>query len=187
MQLVTQTYSQRYEVKKSIFISYLTPITEFDALIKTLKNEHPKASHVIYAYRKLNEFDQIVENSSDDGEPKGCAGAPTLSVLRGEEIINSAIITVRYFGGIKLGTGGMIRGYGSGAKEVIKSAEFVVYEKRFPISFETPYALVNRYEHYFNHENIIYPSRDFKTETVAWDMNLTEKEIEKFKEFEQNL
>jgi len=56
MQLVTQTYSQRYEVKKSVFISYLTPISEFDSLIKTLKIEHPKASHIIYAYRKLNEF-----------------------------------------------------------------------------------------------------------------------------------
>lgn len=187
MQLVTQTYSQRYEVKKSVFISYITPISEFDALIKTLKTKHPKASHIIYAYRKLNEFDQIVENSSDDGEPKGCAGAPTLSVLRGEDIINSALITVRYFGGTKLGTGGMIRGYGSGAKEVIKSAEFKIYKKRFSISFEIPYALVNRYEHYFNHENITYPLRDFGAVTVAWEMNLTEEEIEKFKEFEKNL
>ncbi|HIP60302.1 MAG TPA: YigZ family protein [Campylobacterales bacterium] len=187
MQLVTQTYSQRYEVKKSVFISYLTPISEFDSLIKTLKIEHPKASHIIYAYRKLNEFDQIVENSSDDGEPKGCAGAPTLSVLRGEKIINSALITVRYFGGTKLGTGGMIRGYGTGAKEVIKSAEFKIYEKRFSISFETLYALVNRYEHYFNHENITYPTRDFRATTVLWELDLTEEEIKKFKIFKQNL
>ncbi len=187
MQLVEKTYSQRYEVKKSIFISYLTPISEFDTLIKTLKQEHPKASHIIYAYRKLNDFDQIVENSSDDGEPKGCAGAPTLSVLRGENIINSALITVRYFGGTKLGTGGMIRGYGTGAKEVIKSAEFKVYEKRFSISFEIPYTLVNRYEHYFNHENITYPLRDFRASTVLWELDLTEEEIKRFEEFKQNI
>jgi len=187
MQLVKETYSQRYEVKKSIFISYLTPISQFDTLIQKLKDEHPKASHIIYAYRKLNEYDQIVENSSDDGEPKGCAGAPTLSVLRGEEIINSALITVRYFGGTKLGTGGMIRGYGTAAKEVIKSAKFILYEKRFPTSFETPYALVNRYEHYFDYEEIIYPMRDFGATTVSWQLELTEEEIEKFKLFEQNL
>jgi uncharacterized YigZ family protein len=187
MQLVTQTYSQRYEVKKSIFISYLAPISEFDTLIKTLKIEHPKATHIIYAYRKLNEFDQIVENSSDDGEPKGCAGAPTLSVLRGEEIINSVLITVRYFGGTKLGTGGMIRGYGTGAKEVIKLAEFITYQKRFAISFEIPYTLINRYEHYFDNESIPYPSRDFGATTVLWKLDLTKEEIERFEEFKQNI
>ncbi len=187
MQLVENTFSQRYEVKKSIFISYLTPIAKFEKLKSQLKSEHPKASHIIYAYRTLNEYDQIVENSSDDGEPKGCAGAPTLSVLRGEDIINSALITVRYFGGTKLGTGGMIRGYGSGAKEVIKSAEFKLYEKKFLISFETPYALVSRYEHYFDNEDIIYPNRDFRTTTVSWKLELTVEDIEKFKLFEQNL
>jgi putative IMPACT (imprinted ancient) family translation regulator len=102
MKQVEDTFFQRYEVKKSIFISYLTPIENFQPLMTKLKEEHPKATHIVYAYRKLNEFDQIVENQSDDNEPKGCAGQPTLAVLRGEEIINSALLTVRYFGGIKL-------------------------------------------------------------------------------------
>jgi len=69
-----------------------------------LRESHPKARHIVYAYRELNEFEQIVENSSDDGEPKGSSGVPVLNVLRGEDFINVAILVVRYFGGIKLGT-----------------------------------------------------------------------------------
>ncbi len=145
MILTNLTTQEKHEVKKSIFISYLTPITEFKTLLQNLKKSHPKASHIVYAYRTLNEFNQIVENSSDDGEPKGCAGAPTLSVLRGNELIKSAIITVRYFGGKKLGTGGMIRAYSGAAQKVIKSSRLEPYEKRFPISFSIPYKLNNRY------------------------------------------
>jgi putative IMPACT (imprinted ancient) family translation regulator len=102
MVLINYTTPQKIEVKKSIFISYLTPISEFETVLKTLKKEHPKASHIIWAYRKLNNLEQIEENSNDDGEPKGCAGTPTLNILRGNEIINTALLTVRYFGGTKL-------------------------------------------------------------------------------------
>jgi len=186
MKQVNETFSQRYEVKKSIFISYLTPIENFDSLMKTLREEHPKATHIVYAYRKLNEFNQIVENQSDDNEPKGCAGQPTLAVLRGEELINTAILTVRYFGGIKLGVGGMIRGYSSAAKEVINNADFIPYEKRVPISFETPYSLVSRYEHYFKHEDIEYKDREFNSNSVVWNLKLTDNEIEKLDEFKKN-
>jgi uncharacterized YigZ family protein len=185
MKQVEDTSFQRYEVKKSIFISYLTPIENFQPLMTKLKEEHPKATHIVYAYRKLNEFDQIVENQSDDNEPKGCAGQPTLAVLRGEEIINSALLTVRYFGGIKLGVGGMIRGYSSSAKEVINIANMITYEKRIPITFETPYPLVSRYEHYFKNEKIIFNDREFMSNSVLWKLNMTEHEIEKFREFEK--
>ncbi|HSR74465.1 MAG TPA: YigZ family protein, partial [Sulfurovum sp.] len=82
------------------------PIADFEGLQSKLKVEHPKANHVVYALRYLNEFDQVVENFSDDGEPKGCAGTPALNVLRGEGLVNCAVLIVRYFGGIKLGTGG---------------------------------------------------------------------------------
>ena len=187
MKQVEDTFFQRYEVKKSIFISYLTPIENFQPLMNRLKEEHPKATHIVYAYRKLNEFDQIVENQSDDNEPKGCAGQPTLAVLRGEEIINSALLTVRYFGGIKLGVGGMIRGYSSSAKEVISTATFVPYEKRVPLTFKTPYSHVNRYEHYLTGENIEFKDREFGADGVTWVVNLTEEELANFKEFEKNL
>ncbi len=183
MIFIDYTILQKIEVKKSIFISYLTPISEFKTLLKTLKKEHPKASHIIWAYRKLNHLEQIEENSSDDGEPKGCAGTPSLNILRGAKIINSALLTIRYFGGTKLGTGGMVRAYGAAAKEVISYAKFQTYIKKLPISFEIPYTLVNKYEHYFNKKGICYKNREFKSTSVLWRVDLSLKEIEEFEKF----
>ncbi len=185
MVLIDYTASQKTEVKKSIFISYLIPISEFKTVLKTLKKEHPKASHIIWAYRKLNDLEQIEENSNDDGEPKGCAGTPTLNILRGNEIINTALLTVRYFGGTKLGTGGMVRAYGAAAKEVIGHSKFKTYIKKLPLSFEIPYVLVKRYEHYFDNKNIGYEKREFKTSSVLWKLNLSIEDIEEFEKFRQ--
>jgi uncharacterized YigZ family protein len=91
----------------------------FDDMMKKLRDDHPKARHFVYASRYLNDFDQIVENSSDDGEPKGTSGKPTLAVLGGAGMINCAIITVRYFGGTKLGTGGLVKAYSDSANLVL--------------------------------------------------------------------
>ncbi len=181
------TFNSKYEIKKSVFISYLTTYNNFKPLLKKLKEEHPKATHIVWAYRTLNEFDQIVENSTDDGEPKGCAGNPTMSVLRGEDIIESAIITVRYFGGTKLGVGGMIRAYSSSAKEVISQSILHKFEKKFPIEFNTSYNKVNRYEHFFKQQNINFQDREFGATEVKWKLLLTNKERENFDNFEKNL
>lgn len=97
MQTIASASFHTTEVKRSKFITQIIPISEFLGLQEKLKKEHPKANHVVYALRYLNEFDQIVENSSDDGEPKGCAGVPVLNVLRGGELINCAVLIVRYF------------------------------------------------------------------------------------------
>ncbi len=83
MKTIVRSSVHTYEIKKSKFIAYLVPIEEFDGLQEKLRIEHPKSRHVVYALRYLNEFDQIVENSSDDGEPKGSSGTPGLHVLRG--------------------------------------------------------------------------------------------------------
>lgn len=72
-----------------------------------LKAEHPKAAHVVWALRERNGYGQIVENQSDDGEPKGTSGQPSLNALRGAQLVNAGALIVRYFGGIKLGTGGL--------------------------------------------------------------------------------
>ena len=120
MKFVQKEFSYTIEEKKSKFISYLFPYSNFDEVMKRLREEHPKAVHFVYAYRYLNEFEQIVENSSDDGEPKGTSGKPTLAVLSGADIVNSAVVIVRYFGGTKLGTGGLVRAYSNSANEVIK-------------------------------------------------------------------
>ena len=113
MKTIEKEISAAQEIKKSSFIAYLAPLASFETLRAQLRQQHPKARHIVWAYRTLNEPGQIVENSSDDGEPKSTAGAPCLNALRGAELINAAVLVVRYFGGIKLGTGGLVHAYAS--------------------------------------------------------------------------
>ena len=87
MQTVYETFHALYEEKKSTFIAYLTPIQDFETLHEKLKSEHPKAAHIVWAKRSFNEYRQIVENNSDDGEPKGTSGPPVLNVMRGFELV----------------------------------------------------------------------------------------------------
>ncbi|PIF04084.1 MAG: YigZ family protein [Arcobacter sp.] len=129
MQYIDAEYTDILEVKKSKFITYITPYKDFITLMNRLKKEHPKARHFVYAYRYLNEFDQVVENCSDDGEPKGTSGKPTLSVLAGANLINTAVIVVRYFGGVKLGTGGLVKAYSDAVNLVLKSSSISQYTK----------------------------------------------------------
>ena len=182
MKTVNSIYQTQIEVKKSKFISFLVPIDEFKELHSKLKEQHPKASHIVYAYRKLNEFEQIVENNSDDGEPKGVAGNPTLSQLRGEELINCAIITVRYFGGVKLGVGGMIRAYSSSAREVILSAKLTEYVKLFEEKICIDYNQQRQVEYHFKELGITSINREFLSNKVCYHIKVSQDTIQKLKE-----
>jgi putative IMPACT (imprinted ancient) family translation regulator len=95
----------------------------------------------------LNEYDQVVEYSGDDGEPKGTSGKPTLSVLQGHELINAAIITVRYFGGTKLGPGGLVRAYAQAANAAFAAAELITYEKHFRHTIACEYTNISIVEY----------------------------------------
>ncbi len=182
MQTIEKSFVGNYEVKKSKFIAHLVSIAEYKGLQEKLKAEHPKARHVIYALRYLNEFDQIVENSSDDEEPKGAAGVPSLNVLRGEELINVALLTVRYFGGTKLGIGGMARAYASAVKAVVAEAELIKYEKEFLYEFDTTYSDVQRTEYMLKKLEIVQVEREFLGDKVAWKIRANEEKLNKFKE-----
>jgi len=181
MQTIETAFVHTYEVKKSKFIAHLVPITEYKGLQEKLRQEHPKARHVVYALRYLNEFDQIVENSSDDGEPKGSSAPPVLNVLRGEEMINVAVLIVRYFGGVKLGIGGLVRAYGSSVKEVIGVAELHKYEKEFSYEFDSSYSDVQKREYALNKLEIFQVEREFLGDKVSWKIRSTQEKLEEFK------
>ena len=178
MQTLQSSEESLTEVNKSKFITYLVPISEFDGLQDKLKVENPKANHVVYALRTLNEYDQIVENSSDDGEPKGCAGVPALNVLRGEEMINCAVLIVRYFGGIKLGTGGMA--YAQAVKDVLEVAELIPYKKQVSHIFKTSYSDVDKTLYRLKQLGIVQYDREFGIESVTWAIESDEEKIEQF-------
>ena len=182
MNSIEKAYSATTEVNRSKFITHLVPISEYEGLQNRLKAEHPKANHVVYAVRYLNEFEQVVENSSDDGEPKGCAGVPALNVFRGEEMINCAVFIVRYFGGIKLGTGGMARAYALAVKNVVKETTLVPYEKEIEYSFETSYSDVNKTLYRLKKLALNQYERVFSVDSVEWVLKGSEEKIKRFKE-----
>lgn len=110
-------------IKNSKFITVLKQIndnTDVNSIIDNIKKEYPKATHYCYGYITENK-----KKSSDDGEPGGTAGTPILNVLEKEDIINILVIVIRYFGGIKLGAGGLVRAYSKSVKEALSNTKLI--------------------------------------------------------------
>jgi len=158
---VNSISSDTIEIKGSKFIAFLCPIALYDVQMSYLRALHPKAVHWVSAYRRVNEYDQIEEHSSDDGEPKGTSGKPTLAVLQGHDLINVALITVRYFGGTKLGPGGLVRAYAQAANAAYAQAVLVPYEKRLSHTVVCDYGDVARLEYACHHHGIVIVSKAF--------------------------
>lgn len=118
-------------IKKSRFISEITPVTNPEvarAVLKAKKAEHPDAAHVVHAF--ICGDQRQFMGMSDDGEPSGTSGKPVLEILKGRGITNLIITVVRYFGGTRLGTGGLVRAYSEAAAGVLdklKTSELVHY------------------------------------------------------------
>jgi uncharacterized YigZ family protein len=115
------------EVKKSRFIGYAQHTDSWvDAqdYIQQVKEEHPKARHWCFGFRCGD--NPVQERSSDDGEPSGTAGSPILGAITGENLSDTVCVVVRYFGGVKLGAGGLIRAYGGAARLVLREAPIAV-------------------------------------------------------------
>ncbi len=114
--------STNKEVKRSKFINFyleVDNVDEFDAYIKKLWLEHKKASHICYAYKIIENGREHIK-ANDDGEPRGSAGIPILRIINFNNLVNQAIVVVRYFGGTELGKGPLTRTYSKCASEIIK-------------------------------------------------------------------
>lgn len=103
-------------------LSYpISDIEEVSSILKEIKGEYYDATHHCYAYRLVGP--PVLEKGADAGEPNGTAGLPILNAIRGEKLWNVLVVVIRYYGGTKLGTRGLIDAYGESAKESLKSAE----------------------------------------------------------------
>lgn len=180
MQTLSTPVSTTYEIKQSKFIAHLVPYTHFDDVMQRLKSEHPKARHFVTAYRYLNEYNQTVEGSSDDGEPKGTSGKPSLAVLAGNDLIDVAVITVRYFGGTKLGTGGLVRAYTQAVSEAVTAAELHPYLFLEKASFVCGYPEIGKVEYTLGECGITDVEKTFETEQVRWDVQATDEQLKTF-------
>ena len=125
---VLENASDEFVEKRSRFIGYCKPVkTEQEAIdfINEKRSEHWNATHNVYAY-SLREGN--IKRYSDDGEPSGTAGMPVLDVIVKNEIIDVVVVVTRYFGGVLLGTGGLVRAYSHGSKIAVEAAKPVIMQ-----------------------------------------------------------
>lgn len=127
------------EDRKSRFLAFLVPLREFECQLQMLRKEHRKANHFVTAHRHLLADGRIEESGKDDGEPAGTSGMPTLKVLQGARLIEAGVVVVRYFGGVKLGGGGLARAYSGAAANAISNAALVPFVKRGRKTVSVPF------------------------------------------------
>lgn len=140
----TQKTVHEIEIKRSRFIGHaiaLTHTRELSALQTELQAQHPRASHHCLAYVLGGPSKPIAAGSSDDGEPSGTAGKPMLNVLLQQQIGDVGVVVTRYFGGTKLGAGGLIRAYAQAVAELVKVLPLERVESSVELSFSYPYNL----------------------------------------------
>ena len=149
-------------IKNSRFITLLyklNDINDVSSLAEEVKTLYPKATHYCYAYITDN-----ARRSSDDGEPGGTAGAPMLNVLDKEEIINVLAVTVRYFGGIKLGAGGLVRAYSKSVRDAILASEAVDVVKGYRMNVTISYDMQKNLDYLL--KNYVIVNKQFNDKVI---------------------
>ncbi len=156
------------EIKKSRFICHLKRIsTEEEArdFIAKIKKEHWKANHNCSAYTLGNR--QEIQRSSDDGEPSGTAGVPMLEILKKKEIINVCAVVTRYFGGIKLGAGGLIRAYAGSVNHAIEEVGLVQIVNQRELILKLDYSLYDSVQRFLLTQNLQISDSEFLSEVTV--------------------
>ncbi len=169
MNILSAEVSDETVIKGSRFIAEIFPCTtqtEARELLKKQKTKYSDATHVCHAF-VLGANAEIL-GMSDDGEPSGTAGRPMLDVLKGHGCTNIMLTITRYFGGTLLGTGGLVKAYGGGAKSVLEKAdaqnafEPLIAKKAFLLT--VPYSIYDEIKRYLNTLHIYELKEDFQTE-----------------------
>jgi uncharacterized YigZ family protein len=176
-------------IKKSRFIGYGFAVSsEEEALahIERIRKEHWNATHNCFAY-VIGERDQV-QKASDDGEPSGTAGKPILEVIKNKQLKNVLIIVTRYFGGVMLGAGGLIRAYSDGAVAAVEASSAVRMQLHAVVEVDVDYTWMGKLEHAFRQQGTVvgepqfadritlrcYPPVEEHDAFVAWLTDLTQ-------------
>ncbi|MBI9103305.1 MAG: YigZ family protein [Spirochaetales bacterium] len=136
------TSSEEFSVKKSRFIGSVHPVDspeEARSIVKEVRKENPGCRHVVHAF--IIGRGAEIQGMSDDGEPSGTAGKPVLEVLKGSGLTGTLITVVRYFGGVKLGTGGLVKAYTQSAQLAVGSVKIRELIRRRAFALTIPYPL----------------------------------------------
>lgn len=156
------------DIKKSRFISRIIPVkTQEDAQAKlaAIRETEAKATHNCFAY-VLGDH-QDIQRASDDGEPSGTAGAPILEVLKREHLTNVLVVVTRYFGGIKLGAGGLIRAYGSSTSLAVQAATLMESVDQELLIITVDYQNNDQLTYYLEQHQITQVDHEYTTQVIT--------------------
>lgn len=151
MKSIHQMAEVRYEERRSIFITRIAPVETVDEaenVIAAVREEHPRATHHVYAY--IIGKDQRIQKMSDDGEPSGTAGMPSLEILRKKGLTDLIAITTRYFGGIKLGANGLVRAYAKGVVMALDAAIEIEKMSATKLTLTIPYDKIGSMDYFLS-------------------------------------
>lgn len=169
-------------INKSRFIGILLPvdnIEDINNILNNIKNEYKDATHYCYAY--------IIDNTkrfNDDGEPGGTAGMPILNVIEQNNLNHVLIVVVRYFGGIKLGAGGLVRAYSKISSECIKQAKLAILEDGYLVSIKLNYNNIKDVDNLLKNEKII--DKSFM-EDITYKVLITKNNIDLIKNLDYEI
>lgn len=165
--------------KKSKFIAsiyYVENKEEAEKKIKEIKKKYNDARHNCYAYRVITE-DTLFERFSDDGEPSGTAGTPILNILQKNNLCNVIVIVTRYFGGILLGTGGLVRAYSDSTNKALEIAEKIEVEKGIIAQISLAYKDLELFKYYCKNQSINIIKIDYEEEIkILIELNTKQEE-----------
>lgn len=169
-----------FKVKKSKFIGYIVPVSkveEAEEFVERIRKKHYDARHNVPVY--LLGPDYKVQKYSDDGEPSKTAGYPILEMLKNEGITNIAVVVTRYFGGVKLGTGGLVRAYTKSVRLALDEASIVERKLYNKISFEIDYTLHGKLVNYIQNDIDIEIDEEVFTDKVKIKLFIKPEKFDK--------
>ncbi|XP_045833357.1 IMPACT family member in pol 5'region [Trifolium pratense] len=156
---IKERISFEKDIKKSKFIAIAGSVSDDKSAMSFLSQvRDPKATHNCWAYKVGDQY-----RSNDDGEPSGTAGKPIYSAIATSGIDRVMVVVIRYFGGIKLGTGGLVRAYGGVASECLKNAPTCLVKTKVPMGVEVPFDLLGVLYHQLQSFNVEDMKQDYDT------------------------
>ncbi|WP_125587719.1 YigZ family protein [Companilactobacillus jidongensis] len=165
---IAKSGSFEKDIKKSRFIAHIAQTfseNEANEFIQQIRDQESSATHNCTAFIVLENVE--IERMSDDGEPSGTAGSPILNVLQQNNLKNVTAVVTRYFGGIKLGAGGLIRAYSSTTADAIKEIGLVENRLQQGYNLTIPYHLYDKFENYAKNKKIILENKAFSTDVTC--------------------
>ncbi len=179
---INKDVSSEIVEKKSKFIAniyYVESVEDAEEKIKEVKKTYFDARHNCYAF-SIYTKDGIINRFSDDGEPSGTAGAPMLNILNSRGLTNILVIVTRYFGGILLGTGGLVRAYTGATQEALKKIIEIEKDIGLEIKIEVSYSDFEKFKYYLKQNEIKLLNSEY-SENIVSIIEITEEKLDKIK------